>query len=97
MSVKTDYRKPIQVYTDGSCRDKNGGFGIVLMIGKKIKRHKSESYVDTTALRMELRAVIHALNMCDPWSYIDIYSDCEYAVNVANRWLDLWIMNKDSI
>jgi len=85
----------IQIYTDGSYKhlQKKGGFGVVFILGKRMKKYHSRSFVDTTNVRMEIRGVIHALEKCNPGHTIDIYCDNEHVINMANEWLDNNIAN----
>lgn len=62
----------------------------MMLLGKSFKEFKSEKYVDSTSNRMELRAIITALNKCKPWRRIDVYSDCEYAITCCQN-LHQWI------
>lgn len=88
----------ITVYTDGSCNNKKsgigareGGYGIVLRCGKHQKDYHSLRWTNTTSARMEILAIVHALEMCNPGFNIEIYSDNEYAVKTANTWLWQWM------
>jgi len=85
--------KAIQVYTDGSCVDTTGGYGIVMFFKGRMKKFQSNSYKDTTNNRMELKAVIKALDKIDHGYYIDIYSDSRYCVSGANEWVWNWLKN----
>lgn len=85
----------VSIFTDGSYSNPYGGFGVVFVAitarGKRMKKHSSKRYTGTTNNRMELKAIIHALESCDAGHQIDIYSDSEYCINTANQWLDGWI------
>lgn len=84
------------VYTDGSARGNpgRGGYGIVMIWGEKIKEI-SAGYKHTTNNRMELLAVIIALqNITKKNISITIFTDSQYVVNsIEKKWLNNWIKN----
>lgn len=83
-----------KIYTDGSCRDRKGGWAFVV-IHDAFEIHWSDKETDTTNNRMELRAVIEALKTLKDEVCI-IHSDSQWVINCAERrWkrnknLDLW-------
>jgi ribonuclease HI len=84
----------ITIFTDGSSRGNPGpgGYGVILIWGK-VKKELSQGYRRTTNNRMELMAVIAALEALKK-NNLDItsYSDSNYVVKaVIQRWLDKWI------
>ena len=91
-------RKPkVKIYTDGACANNPGagGFGIVLMYTSKdnklITKGISKGYKLTTNNRMELMAVIEALNSLKTPCEVELYSDSKYVVDAINQgWLDGW-------
>jgi ribonuclease HI len=84
----------ITIYTDGAARGNpgRGGYGAVLIWGN-IKKELSQGYLHTTNNRMELMAVIAALEALKKNNLqIDIYSDSKYVVQaVTEGWLKNWI------
>ncbi len=82
------------IYTDGSARGNPGpgGYGIVLIWGDS-KKEISGGYRLTTNNRMELMAVIVALQSLKKKDIaLTIYTDSQYIVNtVEKKWLDNWI------
>lgn len=84
----------ITVYTDGASRGNPGpgGYGVVLLSGKH-RKELSEGFRKTTNNRMELLAVIKALEALKKRDMkVLIYSDSKYVVDAINqRWLDGWI------
>ena len=84
----------IQVYTDGASRGNPGpgGYGAILIWGK-IQKELSEGYRLTTNNRMELMAVIAALEALKKTDLeLVIYSDSTYVVKaVMQGWLTKWI------
>ena len=84
----------IIIYTDGASRGNPGpgGYGVVLIWGQ-IKKELSKGYRLTTNNRMELMAVIAALEAMKK-NDLDllIYSDSNYVVKgVEEGWLKNWI------
>ena len=82
------------IYTDGAARGNPGpgGYGIVLKWGNTIKE-VSQGYRRTTNNRMELLAVIVALQMLTRNGLnIIIYTDSSYVVNsVEKGWVFGWV------
>jgi ribonuclease HI len=83
----------IIVYTDGSAKGNpgNGGYGIVMMSGKH-RKELQQGFRLTTNNRMELLAVIVALeNVKKERAEIIIYSDSKYVVDaVEKKWVFKW-------
>jgi ribonuclease HI len=84
----------ITVYTDGSARGNPGpgGYGAILMLGHH-RKELSQGYRHTTNNRMELMAVIAALQALNKTGLrLEIYSDSQYVVNAVEKgWLNTWI------
>jgi len=88
--------KSITIYTDGACSGNPGagGWGAVLLY----KDRKKEIYgaeKETTNQRMELQAVISALNSLKVTGWeVTVYSDSAYVVNAfKQKWIDNWQKN----
>ena len=83
----------ITIYTDGSARGNPGpgGYGAILLSGNH-RKELSEGYRLTTNNRMELLAVIKALEaLKKEGSHVTIYSDSKYVVDsVEKRWVFGW-------
>ncbi len=84
----------IIIYTDGSSLGNPGpgGYGIVLISGKH-RKEISEGYRLTTNNRMELLAVIKALETLKiPGSDVTIYTDSRYVVDAVEKgWVFNWV------
>ena len=88
----------IEVYTDGaySSSRNQGGLGIVFIKDNKVIAKFSKTYKNTTNNRMELMAVIIALQSIKDENEIIVYSDSMYVIGtVTQGWkrkknLDLW-------
>lgn len=82
------------IYTDGASRGNPGpgGLGAVLVWGEK-QKEISEGYRMTTNNRMELLAVIRALEALTKEKLdITIFSDSKYVVDaVEKRWVFGWL------
>lgn len=84
----------IHIYTDGSSRGNPGpgGYGVILMWGS-LRKELSQGYRLTTNNRMELMAVIAALQALKKDNLqLTIFSDSSYVVKaVMEGWLNKWI------
>ncbi len=88
----------VTIYTDGAARGNPngpGGYGAVLeYLDKNEVLHTKElsaGYQKTTNNRMELMAVIRALECLNRPCEIDLYSDSKYVVDAFNqRWIESW-------
>lgn len=70
----------VHIYTDGSCRDRRGGWACVLMwLDQQWNMCGSE--LDTTNNRMELLAVINALCKLNTRCEVHLYSDSKYVLD----------------
>ncbi len=82
----------VTIYTDGACSGNPGagGWGAVLICGD-YKKEISGYDRETTNNKMELTAVIKALEMLKQESNVELYSDSAYVVNAINEgWLENW-------
>ncbi|MCG8474833.1 MAG: ribonuclease HI [Cytophagales bacterium] len=86
-------KKEVIVYTDGAASGNPGpgGYGVVLLY-KGYRKELAEGFRNTTNNRMELLAVIKALEaMKEEGLVIHIYSDSKYVVDaVMKGWLWNW-------
>ena len=82
------------IYTDGAARGNpgRGGYGVVMLYGDK-KKELSAGYRLTTNNRMELMAVIVALESLKRKNLsLTLYTDSQYIVNAVTKgWLTTWI------
>jgi ribonuclease HI len=84
--------KKIEIFTDGSCLGNpgNGGWCAILRYGEH-EKILSGNEANTTNNRMELTAVIKALEALKEPCEIELYSDSTYVLKGLNEWLDNWI------
>jgi len=85
----------IKIYTDGACKGNPGigGWGALLIYNEQsIEIFDGE--LQTTNNRMELKAVIEALNHAKSMSDdIQIYTDSSYVQKGIQEWIHNWKMN----
>jgi ribonuclease HI len=84
----------IEIFTDGSSKGNPGpgGFGIVMRYGDKVKEY-SEGFRRTTNNRMELLAVIRALDKLKRYDIpVIVYSDSKYVIDsIEKGWVFNWV------
>lgn len=82
------------IYTDGSIRRKlgYGGFGLVVVRDHVIVHELGHRAANTTSNRMEIGAVLWAMQYMVEYGVPDavIFSDSEYTVLSATKWLTGW-------
>ena len=81
----------VEIYTDGACRGNPGpgGWGATLEMGEHF-RELSGAEAMTTNNRMELMAVIAALEALKRPVPIKLYTDSEYVRRGITEWLKSW-------
>jgi ribonuclease HI len=81
----------IEIYTDGACRGNPGpgGWAALLLMGAH-EREISGAEAHTTNNRMELTAVIRALEALKRPVHARLYTDSQYVRNGITRWLPVW-------
>jgi ribonuclease HI len=81
----------VRIYTDGACKGNPGpgGWGALLRSGT----HERELFggePQTTNNRMELTAVIRALDALKHPSRVEVFTDSEYVKKGVTEWLQAW-------
>ncbi|MDY3812377.1 ribonuclease HI [Eubacterium sp.] len=87
--------KQIEIYTDGACSGNPGpgGWGAVLVYNGK-EKELSGSEKNTTNNRMELTAVIMALNALNQPCEVKLTTDSKYVCDAVNKgWVYSWRKN----
>jgi ribonuclease HI len=81
----------VEIYTDGACRGNPGpgGWGALLSIGEH-EKELSGAETLTTNNRMELTAVIRALEALKRPSEVRIFTDSEYVRRGITEWVKSW-------
>ena len=85
----------IKIYTDGACSGNPGKGGW----GALIQEHNNETKINgseqnTTNNRMELTAVIKALELFEKSVEIEIYTDSKYVMQGITEWIKNWKNNQ---
>jgi len=87
--------KEVEIYTDGACSGNPGpgGYGAILFYGEH-QKEISGGEKATTNNRMEIQAVIEALQLLKEPCKATVYSDSAYVVNCFQQnWLKGWLRN----
>ena len=74
-----------EAYTDGSCNNatnRKGGAAYIILKDNKIIKEANKHFAGTTSNRMEMLAIISAINSIPEMSAITIHSDSKYAINI---------------
>lgn len=87
--------KKVDIYTDGACSGNpgKGGWGAILCYNG-VEKEISGGEPHTTNNRMELLAVINALQLLKEPCQVTLYSDSQYVCNALERgWAKKWKAN----
>ena len=81
----------IEIYTDGACKGNPGpgGWGAWLIAGE-LEKELCGGELNTTNNRMELRAVIEALNALKRPSDVVVHTDSKYVQKGISEWIEGW-------
>ena len=84
----------IEIFTDGACSGNPGigGWGAILRY-KDVEKELSGGEENTTNNRMELTAVIKALQALKTACNISLYTDSKYVMCGVTEWLANWKAN----
>ncbi|MBE5073694.1 ribonuclease HI [Erythrobacteraceae bacterium E2-1 Yellow Sea] len=83
--------KQVEIFTDGACKGNPGpgGWGALLRMGRHEKELRGREG-DTTNNRMEMTAVIRALEALKEPCEIALYSDSKYVIDGITKWVHGW-------
>lgn len=83
--------KIVEIYTDGACSGNPGpgGWGVVMRYGAH-EKELSGGEPETTNNRMEMMAVIKALEALKKRSKVELYTDSIYVQKGVNEWMAGW-------
>ena len=86
--------KRIEIFTDGACLGNPGagGWGVILRY-KDNEKELSGGEENTTNNRMELTAVIKALEALKEKCNITLYTDSRYVMDGIEKWIFQWKKN----
>ena len=81
----------IDIYSDGACKGNpgRGGWGALLVMGEREKEIFGGE-LDTTNNRMELKAVIEALNLLTRPCEVVVHTDSQYVQKGISEWIHGW-------
>jgi ribonuclease HI len=81
----------VRIYADGACRGNPGpgGWGAILRYGAE-EREIFGGEAHTTNNRMELTAVIRALETLKRPTRVEVYTDSQYVQKGISEWLRDW-------
>ena len=84
----------IKIYTDGACSGNpgKGGWGVLIQENDN-EKELSGSELNTTNNRMELTAVIKALEHYDEAKEIEVFTDSKYVMQGITEWIKNWKNN----
>lgn len=86
--------KQVDIFTDGACKGNPGpgGWGALLRMGAH-EKELSGGDPDTTNNRMEMTAVIRALNALIEPCEVRLHTDSRYVIDGITRWVHGWQKN----
>src|SRR6185436_12005418 len=81
----------VEIFTDGACRGNPGpgGWGAILR-AKGREKELCGGEAATTNNRMELTAVIRALEALKRPSHVSLYTDSQYVQKGISEWIHTW-------
>ena len=81
----------VEIFSDGACRGNPGpgGWGVLLR-AKGVEKELWGGEADTTNNRMELTAVIRALEALKRPSRVRLYTDSQYVQKGISEWIHSW-------
>ena len=81
----------VEVFTDGACKGNPGvgGWGVLLKYGERT-RELSGGEAHTTNNRMELTAVIRALESLNRRCRVRLHTDSKYVQQGISEWIHSW-------
>jgi len=89
-----DSNNIINIYTDGACSGNPGPGGWGAYIDNAgLVTELSGREEDTTNNRMELKAVIEALNSFTNKTNLNLYTDSKYVMDGSSKWIENWKKN----
>ena len=91
MSTSTNSAEIVRIYSDGACKGNPGpgGWGALLKIGER-ERELFGGEPQTTNNRMELTAVIRALEALSGPCTVEVYTDSQYVQKGVSEWIGDW-------
>ena len=83
--------KHVEIFTDGACKGNPGpgGWGAILRMGAH-EKELSGGEAETTNNRMEMTAVIRALNALVEPCAVTVHTDSRYVIDGMTKWIEGW-------
>lgn len=83
--------KHVDIFTDGACKGNPGpgGWGVLLRMGQH-EKELSGGEAETTNNRMEMTAVIKALNALIEPCEVTLHTDSRYVIDGITKWVHGW-------
>lgn len=83
--------KAVEIFTDGACKGNpgKGGWGVLLRSGPH-EKELSGSERDTTNNRMEMMAVLRALDALKEPCEVALHTDSRYVIDGMTKWMFGW-------
>jgi ribonuclease HI len=81
----------VEIFTDGACKGNpgRGGWGALMVAGDR-EKELCGGEANTTNNRMELRAVIEALNALTRPCEVIVHTDSQYVQRGISEWIHGW-------
>jgi ribonuclease HI len=91
MSKSVSAADVVRIYADGACKGNPGpgGWGAILRSGG-VETELFDGEPRTTNNRMELTAVIRALETLEDPSTVEVYTDSQYVQKGISEWMHAW-------
>jgi ribonuclease HI len=91
MSKSASAADVVRIYADGACKGNPGpgGWGAILRSGG-VETELFDGEPRTTNNRMELTAVIRALETLEDPSTVEVYTDSQYVQKGISEWMHAW-------
>ena len=92
--MKEEKKPFVEVFTDGACSGNPGvgGYGVILRSGER-EKELSGCEPMTTNNRMELTAVVKALETLKKHCRVKVVTDSNYVVKGMTLWIYTWLKN----
>ena len=92
--MKEEKKPFVEVFTDGACSGNPGvgGYGAILRSGE-LEKELSGCEPMTTNNRMELTAVLKALEALKKPCRVKVVTDSNYVVKGMTSWINTWLKN----
>ncbi len=92
--MKEEKKPFVEIFTDGACSGNPGvgGYGVILRSGER-EKELSGCEPMTTNNRMELTAVLKALEALKKPCRVKVVTDSNYVVKGMTSWINTWLKN----